>query len=101
MSRVNRKEMYKYVSEKYGHGRVRMIALTDRIIDYCEDWAEDKNIAKMDPKEIHDILRKEIMQEERKCGAGGAFGFLPAFIWMFLLGQLISYIIKWWLENRT
>ena len=101
MSRVNRKEMYGYVSNKFGKGRPRMIALTDRIIDHIEDWAENKNVSAMDPNDVHDTLKKAIMQEERMCGAGGAFGFLPAFIWMFLLGQLVSYIIKWWLENRT
>lgn len=100
MSRIDRKEMYRYVSHKYGKGRVRMIALTDRIIDHCEDWSKDKDVRAMDPKEIHDSLKQIIMQEEKKCGAMGAFGFLPAFIWMFLLGQLVTYIIKWWIENH-
>ena len=97
--RVDRKELYGYINSKYGK-KPRMVALADRILDHCEDWAEGKNISEMNPKDIHDALKQQIMQEERKCGAGGAFGFLPAFIWMFLLGQLVSFIIKWWLEKN-
>ena len=101
MRKVNRKDLYAEINNKYGRGRTKLLALVDRVMDHCEDWADGKNVDDMDPKHIHDALKPIIMQEERRCGAGGAFGFLPAFIWMFLLGQLVSFIIKWWLENRT
>lgn len=100
MDRVDRKDLYAKINNKYGRGRTKLIDLVDRVMDHCEEWADGKNVGEMDPKHIHDSLKKTIMQEEKKHGAGGAFGFLPAFVWMFLLGQLISFVIKWWLEKN-
>ena len=97
---LDRNKLYDKLYAKFGR-RSKMTSFADRIIDHCENWSNNKDISTMDPKEIHDTLKEIIMQEESKHSKNGGFAFIPAFIWMFLLGQLVSFIIKWWLENRT
>lgn len=97
---LNREELYGELYMKFGR-KSRMIAFADRVIDHCENWAHNKDVSAMDPKEVYEVLKDSFMQEEEMYRKESGFSFIPAFIWMWLLGQLVSFIIKWWLENRS
>ena len=85
----------------YGEMSTLDRAFCDRVIDQCEFWARNKNVAAMDPMEVHDTLKQIIMQEEISYrGGAGVLSYIPQWLWMWMLGKVVSFIIKWWLENR-
>jgi len=97
---LDRAKLYGELDREFGR-QSGMIAFTDRVVDYCENWARNKNVTLMNPTEVHDTLKPLIMQEEISYRSRGLLSLIPNWLWMWLLGKLISYIIMWWLDHRS
>jgi len=96
---LDRDKLYGELDREFGR-QSGMKAFTDRILNYCEEWAKDKDVSIMNPTYVHDTLKQYIMQEEMLYRGRGLLSIIPDWIWMWLLGKLISYIIMWWLDHR-
>jgi hypothetical protein len=98
----SRSEIHDKISSKYGkHGRI--LLLSDTVLDKCDEWytINAPNIKGKTNKQVHKDLSAFIMQEVNVSRGDNPYTFVPAFIWMWIAGQIISFIIQWWLNKNV
>jgi len=76
-------------------------SLTRDVIAACESWLKDNKTgiprsAREARKDMREFVYTKIDLNDYK-----RHYFLPSFIWLFIAGQVISFIVKWIIENHT
>lgn len=94
----SRADIHNEITSKFGrHGRI--LLLTDTILDKCDEWYANNNVE--NTREIRKSLKSYIMQEVNISKGDNPYTFIPAFIWIWIAGQIISLVIQLWLKKNN
>tara|TARA_R100000278_G_scaffold113697_1_gene91937 strand:+ start:280 stop:600 length:321 start_codon:yes stop_codon:yes gene_type:complete len=75
--------------------------LTREVMKISEEWMKQaKGINRMTVREARRELRLYIDERIDLQDMKRSY-FLPTFIWVWVAGQIITFIIKWIIENHT
>ena len=97
----NRDELASCLQNEFKIYRIdgRLFKLMDQVVPLCDNWYNSVDHSGMKPDQMHDNLRAYIMHEVNYRG-DNPYKFIPAFVWIWLAGQVISFIISWYLNKK-
>lgn len=101
--KIDRKALYEAVEEKFPDPAHATEAnnLARDCIKLSEGWLEQtKNTGRLTKRELRKDLKAHIMESVDLQDYKKAY-FVPSFIWIFIAGQIISFIVRWIIDNYT
>lgn len=101
--KINKKDVYSAVEGKFPDPSytTEINSLCSHCLKLSEEWFSiEEDITSKSRRELRKDLKQYIMMNTNLRDSSTSF-FIPSFIWVFLAGQIISFIVRYIIEKYT
>jgi|LakMenE07Oct09ns_1017277.scaffolds.fasta_scaffold00938_6 hypothetical protein len=101
--KIDKKQIYDEVESKFSNPNysTETSLLASECMKHAEEWLQQAgDFPFKNKRELRKDLKKYIMDRVDLQDAKRSY-FIPSFIWIFLAGQIISYIVRLIVERYT
>jgi hypothetical protein len=101
--KIDKKDVYTAVESKFPDPTysAEINNLTSHCLKLSDEWLSiEENITSKSRRELRKDLKQYIMTKTNLRDSSKSY-FIPSFIWVFLAGQIISWIVRYIIEKYT